>query len=348
MNTPTASAGPQAPRADLEARPGMAVALRLRLRNRMMSAALVRPTVDDWVASDGEILPSGARIEPGYAYLLQGADVRATVTLRVPLHLKAGTRLTSALRFPGICDEAVPITLGILTSDDDGNAALPALEHALDVALPLGDASLRSGGDDFGSVAQASYSLVAGLAGLDMLPARWLVAEILTAACQLGEARSATPEGLALLERLGRTRFFKNGVVAFASAQAPRWILSGLSATSGLHAAMGGQHGQGQLLYIWERWLLGLADADIEQGGPAAEVKVPDASLQSFASTLGTQADRWFANLLLGLSALSPRMALVLEQLAERAPPPPDDGGGSPPAAAGESDVLGENGSLGR
>ena len=40
------------PRADLEARPGMVVALRLRLHNRMMAAALVRPMIDDWVASD--------------------------------------------------------------------------------------------------------------------------------------------------------------------------------------------------------------------------------------------------------------------------------------------------------
>jgi hypothetical protein len=31
---------PAAPRADLEARPGMVVALRLALRNRMMAAAL--------------------------------------------------------------------------------------------------------------------------------------------------------------------------------------------------------------------------------------------------------------------------------------------------------------------
>ena len=69
------------PRADLEARPGMVVALRLALRNRMMAAALVRPTIDDWVASDGEILPASARVEPAYAYLLQGSEVRLTVTL---------------------------------------------------------------------------------------------------------------------------------------------------------------------------------------------------------------------------------------------------------------------------
>jgi len=335
------------PRADLEARPGMVVALRLRLHNRMMAAALVRPMIDDWVASDGAILPAGARIEPAYAYLLQGAEVRQTITLRVPLHLPEGTRLTSALRFPGIGEAAVPITLRILAGDE-GLAPMPALECPLEVALPIGDAAAAGsgGGDEFGSVAQASYSLVAGLAGLDMLPARWLVAELLTAACRLGDEQLQTDAGQALLSRLGRTRFFKNGVVAFASAQAPRWILSGLSATAGLHAAMGGQQGQGQLLYIWERWLLGLADADIELGGPQAEVVIPDAQLQSFASTLGTQADRWFASLLLGLAALSPRMDSVLRQIAERAPEAPATPDAPSPASG--DDVLGEDGSLGR
>lgn len=323
----------------------MAVALRVKLANRMMAAALVRPAVDDWVASDGEILPSAARIEPAYVYLLQGAEVRQTVTLRVPLHLKEGTRLTSALRFPGISDEAVPITLTVLATD--GDTPLPALECPLELSLPLGDDVPRAGGDEFGSAAQASYSLVAGLAGLDMLPARWLVAELLTAVCQAGEAQAETEAGRALIDRLGRTRFFKNGVVAFASAQAPRWVLSGLSATSGLHAAMGGTAGQGQLLHIWERWLLGLADADIEhEGGAAPDVRLPGIQLQAFAATLGTHADRWFANLLLGLAVLSPRIAEVLTQIAARAPeaPPPVPAAAKPPP----DDVLGEDGSLGR
>lgn len=323
----------------------MAVALRVKLANRMMAAALVRPAVDEWVASDGEILPAAARIEPAYVYLLQGAEVRQTVSLRVPLHLKEGTRLTSALRFPGISEEAVPITLTVLASD--GDTPLPALECPLELSLPLGDDAPRGGGDEFGSAAQASYSLVAGLAGLDMLPARWLVAELITAVCQAGEAQAETEAGQALIDRLGRTRFFKNGVVAFASAQAPRWVLSGLSATSGLHAAMGGPAGQGQLLHIWERWLLGLADADIErEGAPAAEVRLPGLPLQTYAATLGTQADRWFANLLLGLAVLSPRIAEVLAQIAARAPeaPPPALAAAKPPP----DDVLGEDGSLGR
>lgn len=335
------------PRADLEARPGMVVALRLALRNRMMAAALVRPTIDDWVASDGEILPASARVEPAYAYLLQGSEVRLTITLRVPSHLSEGTQLTSALRFPGIGEVAVPITLKLLPAGEPG-FALPALECPLEVALPIGDQPTADGGDVFGSVAQASYSLVAGLAGLDLLPARWLVAELLTAVCRLGDAQLATEAGAQRLEKLGRTRFFKNGVVSFASAQLPRWVLSGLSATAGLSAALGGPQAQGQLLTIWERWLLGLADSDIELGGPSAEVRLPDAQLQAFAGTLGTHADRWFASLMLGLAALSPRIDTALAQIEQLAPEAPAKEGDAAGGRGEGDDVLGEDGSLGR
>ncbi len=113
--------------------------------------------------------------------------------------------------------------------------------------------------------------------------------------------------------------------------------------------ALGGPQGQGQLLTIWERWLLGLADADIELGGPRAEVKLADAQLQAFAATLGTHADRWFASLLLGLAALSPRIDAALAQVEAQAPaPPPKDGDDGGAGGAAGDDVLGEGGSLGR
>lgn len=333
------------PRPDvrIEARAGTAVALRLRLHNRMMAATLVRPAVDDWVAHDGQILPSGARIEPSYVYLLQGAEARQTLSLLVPAHLAPDTVLTASLRFPGLGPEAVAIELRVLAPATDGQPVAP-VAHEVEVALPLGEAPGR-GNDDFGAMAQASYSLVAGLAGLDMLPARWLVAELAVALAQLGETRAETDEGRALLERLGRTRFFKNGVVAFASAQAPRWILSGLAATSGLHAALGGQGGQGQMLSIWERWLVGLADGDIESDGASARVVLPEATLHAFAATLGTQADRWFANIVLGLGAVSPRIDTVLRTIADQAPEPPEP---APTPAPPPDDVLGEGGSVAR
>jgi hypothetical protein len=116
-----------------------------------------------------------------------------------------------------------------------------------------------------------------------------------------------------------------------------------------LHAALGGQIGQGQLLYIWERWLLGLADADIEsKETTAAQVRVPDSTLQMYASDLGTSADRWFGTLVLGLARLSLRIAAALEVIAERAPPAPKESragdGPSPPP----QDVMGEDGPLSR
>lgn len=326
----------------VEARPGTAVALRLRIRNRMMAAGLLRPTVDDWVASDGQILPSGARIEPGYVYLLQGAEARQTITLLVPSHLGDSVVLTSSLSFPGLGPEAIPIEVRIRDAAA-GVGPQPPLDVPLDIALPLGERA-QAAGEEFGSMAQASYSLVAGLAGLDMIPARWLVAELLAAIASVGEERAQTDAGRLLLDRLGRTRFFKNGVVAMASAQAPRWILSGLAATSGLHAALGGQTGQGQLLYIWERWLIGLADGDIESDSAAAQARVPDHALQSFAGELGTNADRWFGSLVLGMSALSPRIAATLDAIAAQAPDGPD----APPPAGPPDDVIGEDGSLGR
>jgi hypothetical protein len=118
----------------------------------------VRLTVDDWVASDG-ILPASARIEPAYAYLLQGAEIRQTVTLRVPAHLAAGATLTTTLRFPGIGETGVALTLTVLAPGEPG-APLPALEVPLDIALPIGEEPAAGGGDEFGSVAQASYCSV--------------------------------------------------------------------------------------------------------------------------------------------------------------------------------------------
>ena len=331
------------PEITVEASPGTAIALRLRIRNRMMAAGLLRPAVDDWVASDGQILPSGARIEPGYVYLLQGAEARQTITLLVPAHFREGVVLRSSLRFPGLGEEAIPIEVRIRVPAA-GGAPEPPLDVPLDIALPLGERATPAG-DEFGSMAQASYSLVAGLAGLDMIPARWLVAELLAAVARVGEDRAQTDAGRALLDRLGRTRFFKNGVVAMASSQAPRWVLSGLAATSGLHAALGGQTGQGQLLYIWERWLIGLANGDIESDGAAAQVRVPDLALQTFAAELGTNADRWFGNVVLGLGVLSPRVAAALDAIAANAP---EGGDPSAPPEGPPDDVIGEDGSLGR
>jgi hypothetical protein len=334
---------PELPHIRLQVRAGATLALRLLIRNRMMAAALLRPTADNWVVDDGQILPTGSRLDPAYIYLLQGGEARQTLTLLVPSHLPAGTTLKSSLRFPGVQEEAIPLDLEILAPT--GEREPPRLlEYPLSLSLPLGG-SVSPSPEALNGAAEASYSLVAGLAGLDMIPARWLVAELLAVLCQAGEDYAGSEAAGQLLVRLGRTRFFKNGVLAFASAQVPRWILSGLSASSGLHAALGGQMGQGRLLYIWERWLLSLAEVDLEADPKRGNILVPDSTLQAFASEVGTSPDRWFGNLLLGLARVSPRVAATLEAIAARAPVPAAE---PPRSARPPDDVIGEGESIQR
>ena len=93
--------------------------------------------VDEWVGSDGQILPAGARIEPGYLYLLQGAEARQTITLMVPSHLAEGSVLRTSLRFPGMGEEAIPIEVRILPRAVGGMAEVP-IDCPLEVTLPLG------------------------------------------------------------------------------------------------------------------------------------------------------------------------------------------------------------------
>ena len=139
---------------------------------------------------------------------------------------------------------------------------------------------------------QASYSLVAGLAGLDMLPARWLVAELLTAVCQAGEGRLETEEGRALLDRLGahallqerRRRLPRRRRRHAGSSRAcrprpgcmPRWAASSARASCCTSGSGG----------CW-----GWPTRTSNRARPTPEVRVPDVHLQAFASTLGTQAD---------------------------------------------------------
>jgi hypothetical protein len=344
---PTGDPAAATVRASLRVEAGGVLVVRLFTQNRMMAPALLRPVVDDWVAGDGQILPAQARLEPSYAYLLQGSEVRQTITLPVASHLRPGTPLRSAIRFPGVEEAGVPLAVEVAAAGSLGSSFV---DHDLRVSLPLAAAAGPAGGDrPAGTSAEVSYSLAAGLAGFEMIPARWVVAEVLALVCQAGSAYGVTPEGARLLDALGRTRFFKNGVLAFAAAQVPRWVSGGLSAASGLHAALGGQKGQGRLVYIWERWLLSLVDADVESApdGPAA--RVPESTVESFVSREGLAADRWFGDLVLGLASLSPRLAAALEIIAAAAPPAPAaDGPPTGEAAGPPDDVMGEGGSIQR
>jgi len=193
--------------------------------------------------------------------------------------------------------------------------------------------------------AQASYSLTTGLPGLDALPGRWLVVELLILLAQQGDTYSRTESGSQLLNQLSRTRFFKNGVLAFASAQAPRWLVISQSAAAAYHSSLGVQMGQGGLLHVGEKWLWTLVPNALKVKGMDNPVSVSNAATKTFVSELGMDAQRWFVGILLGLIQVSPKMARYVKAIADQAPPPLAP---TPTSPVIFNDVLNEGGSLGR
>ncbi|MBW4491611.1 MAG: hypothetical protein KME26_00575 [Oscillatoria princeps RMCB-10] len=195
-----------------------------------------------------------------------------------------------------------------------------------------------------GAAERAGYALATGLAGLEGLSARWLAAELLLVLAQKGEERATTEAGSRLLAQLGRTRFFKNGVLALAGAQAPRWLAVSQSAASAYHASTGGLPGQQGMLYLWEQWLWGLLEADWLAGELRGKIRVPDFAGGSTVSALGGNADLWFGAWVLALAQVSPRFAAVVGAIA------PDSAAPAAPVAPEPvfDDVLGERRSIQR
>ena len=186
---------------------------------------------------------------------------------------------------------------------------------------------------------KASYTLATGLPGLDAIPVRWLVLELLLIICQKGDQYSQTEKACQLLTPLKRTRFFKNGLLAFATAQAPRWLAVSHSAASAYQASLGGQVGQGGILYTWEQWLWSLTENQppSQGGGGAAE---------TFLKKIGMDAELGFVNTILGLSLVSPAIEVILNAIASRAPNIPQTQ--IPPSPTTLKDVIGETGTLQR
>lgn len=320
----------------LRGRCGEPLVLRLTVASRMVAPAVLRPELDAWVTAAGGAVETPPTIAPGYVYLTPGQEARITVSAGLPRSLAAGEVLRGGLRFPGVDDLTVPLELAI----GEG----PARDHYLHVTMPL--SPYEPGGDEPPDVAatRAVSTLLAGLAGLEVVPARWVVTELLLTICELGARLSETPAGGETLERLSRLRFFKNGVLAFRGAHLPTWIMIGVTVSTGLGAALGGKAVQGRLLYGWEKWLLDLIDIDLEDfEQEAAEVLLPPPDLDASLARIGNEAEHWFGYLLLGLMDISPRLRAVLSALAASAPPPVASG---PRQEADIDDVLSEDGSI--
>ncbi|MEG3841529.1 hypothetical protein [Microcoleus sp. herbarium14] len=163
---------------------------------------------------------------------------------------------------------------------------------------------------------QTSYNLATGLSGFDLLPVRWLVLEMLLLLNKMGREYLETEPGSKLLTRLSRTRFFKNGVIAFASAQVPRWLAISQSAANAYYESLGVPSNSRGVVYYWENWLWSLGNsARINNVIPSSNV-----SGNLLVHQWEMDAEVWFGAIALGLVRLSARMSDRIKNITDRAP----------------------------
>ncbi len=309
---------PPLPQLELQLPPSSTLVLQLSLRNRTSEAMLLRPTLDALAAQGDLVFPANQSLDPPYTYLFSGSEGSQKMTVSIPSNASPGQRLKTWLRFPGIQEEAIAIDVEIISP----SPAQPAIvESSLSVTFPVSGDPNSGFSHSFDSTTAGILGLISGVIDLDKIPTRWLAVELLIVLAEKGEKYARTLPGSRLLERLQRTVFFKNGAIALASAQLLGWISESLAIANSFLGGSSQTPGTQRLLYIWERWLLSLVETDVEAEEIGQRIFVPPFLAEAVVVELGQDADRWLGDLLLGLAALSPRIAKTLETIAQTATP---------------------------
>jgi hypothetical protein len=272
--------------------PGATLVIHLLIDSQVTEKYLFRPTVDDWIVENGEVLDLPSSIQPAYLDLSQDKFTQK-ITVKIPFILPKGQTIKSWLRFPAIVEEAMPIQLEIVSAEW-GKEQDQTVEVSLPVTLP----STSMGGNFLTAAVDQTtagcFGLISGTIDLDKLPSRWFAAELLAILCQKGEEYAQTETGRKLVKQLEATPWFKNRAIALASAQIPTWIADSLKTTNILFDGH-------SLINIWEQWLLSLAS------GTAAEVCI---------NKQERSAENWLEGIVLGLAQIYPRIANKLPDIA--------------------------------
>ena len=289
---------------------GTKLILHLLLHNQTQETILLRPTIDDWVVDDNQIFSLVSEISPPFVALIPQGEIQQTITLQLPSNLRPQQILKSWLRFPGLHEQAIPIQVEIISPEEYQKQSQ---EVDLQLTFPLDNKTNYSPQTGSAPNTEGIFWLMPILMDLDKIPSRWLVAELLVKLCQQGVEYRQTESGQKLLTEIQSTAFFKCGVMALSSAQLPKWIADTLSIEKQILGAA--QPGESYLIYIWESWLLSLIDTDIEIN-QKTPIKTPAPFLpEDFLSELGLDLESWFANILLGLAQISPRMETTLKDI---------------------------------
>ncbi|MGC9526774.1 MAG: hypothetical protein ACP5D7_14675 [Limnospira sp.] len=302
---------PTLPEVRASVHPGGELVLKLSLQNRSGETLLGRPVLDDWIAEDGEMFSTMNPVDPDYLYLgsSPAENVTQTLTVKLPSERRSRGVIKSWLRFPGLLEESVAIALDI----DPKKSDIKTIEYPLQISFPIREFDPQNPTFSQDKITDIALGLTSALIDLDRIPSRWLVAELLVAVSQKGEERAGTEVGGQLLSRLRKTAFFRETSAALSAAKVPNWISETLSMSGQI---LNRDRREERLLYIWERWLLSLAESDVEAPETLKTVVAPPFLAAEFAAKLGADCDRWLGYFLLGLAADSPRIAVNLEAMA--------------------------------
>jgi len=291
--------------------------LRVLLKSNFLAPAVIQPTLNNWIANDGSIYPAQYKILPSHVYMSPGAEISITISVQIPEDVEEGSVIHSMIQFSGFKNSSVRIKLNV----NGNNVQDHISEHALELTIPMSHANERQHDDHVFFRSEQTAKIIGSLTGLEILPAKWLVAELVLAVCERGLHAAEQKETQVFIEKLRRTQFFKNGVLVTASSQFVHWIMISLSISSGLQAVSGSKLKTSRMLYSWEDWLFNLVDKDIEIPGHADNLQYKsEYTNEVIIEKLGMEPERWFLFLLLGLMQVSPRINSVIKQVADKVP----------------------------
>lgn len=293
--------------------------LRISLKSNFLAPAIIQPKINNWIRSDGSIFPVVYKILPAYIYISPGAEASMTITLQTPENIISGDVLQSVIQFSGYKNSSVKIKLTVC---DNNNSNNDVREHSLELAVPFHSSTKDNNEDVSLFRLEHAAKIMGSLAGLEIIPAKWLIVELVLSLCERGFYASEQKETQDLIDKLKRTQFFKNGVLAIASSQFLHWIMTGLSISSGIQAATGNNLNTTCILHFWEEWLFSLIDKDLEAlDYSSIDLQFPNQNKnEEIIEKLGMEPERWFLFLLLGLIQISPRINSIIHQLANNIP----------------------------
>lgn len=333
--------------------PGSLLILRFHITSNFMAPAIIQPKIEEWVNNEGQIISLPTEVNPLYNYLSPRKESTITVTLHIPKSLNPDTEIRTIISFSGYDQCAFDMILRIEAARKGSG---PSIEHAIHLTVPpkapqkINATSENTKETTSETIFTSEYvvKLIAGLTGLEVLPAKWLVSEIILLLCSKGKKSISQGMYNTVIPKLKKTLFFKNASLIVASSQLIQWLKLNASISSGLQAVLGKNEGESlRILKIWEKWLFSLIPKDIEkniQKDPLLEISSDD-NFDAVLEDIGYEPDKFFLYLILGLMQISPRIHEVIVQVSDRIPDSPQEH--TDPSHT-QNDVLSEKGSLSR